>query len=114
MALLMSKTLYNTPLPAIIEMKKTKSTEALLNTVLTHFQEDFTTRDEGSKKRIRFLFLQELNQDKQNKFISLFIHLFRPSSVDYIHFNLPEKLNFLYPFLRPVRLLKKYLFQGKM
>jgi len=114
LALLMSQTLYSTPLPSLLDAKITPKTVTLLKKSLKYFSEDFTTLEEGTKKRLRLLFLQDLNSDKQNKFIALFIYLFKPTSVDYIYYNLQEKLNFLYPFLRPLRLLKKYLFQGKI
>jgi len=114
LALQMSKTLYNTPLPTLIDTKMTPRTELLLKKSLQYFTNDFTTLDEGSKKRLRLLFLQELNGDKQNRFLALFIYLFKPSSVDYIYYDFPKDLTFLYPFLRPIRLFKKYLLREKI
>jgi len=114
LALQMSKALYSTPLPPLVEAKTTPKTIKLLEKSLKYFSEDFTTLEEGTKKRLRLLFLQELNSDKQNKFLALFIYLFKPTSVDYIYYNLQKNLNFLYPLLRPIRLLKKYLFKGKI
>ncbi len=109
LGLLMSQKFYNTPLPTALVKQKTATTERLLREGLNYFAEDFTTLDEPTKKRIRFLFLQEMNHDKHNKYLSLFISTFKPSSVDYIHYQLPSQLNFLYPVLRPPRLLYKYL-----
>ena len=109
LALLVAHNLYDTPLPRSFFSFITPTTETLLAQALNYFKEDFTTLDEPTKKRIRFIFLQELNQNKQNKFVALFISLFKPSSVDYIYFQLPTYLDFLYPILRPVRLLYKYV-----
>ena len=114
LALQMSKTLYATPLPPLIEEKTSSRTKLLLKKSLKYFADDFTALEEGAKKRLRLLFLQELNNDKQNRFLALFIYVFKPTSVDYIHYKLQVKLNFLYPILRPVRLLKRYLFRGKI
>ena len=114
LALQMSRTLYNTPVPLLVDMKMTPRTQLLLKKSLQHFTDDFTTLDEGRKKRLRLLFVQELNGDKQNRFLALFIYLFKPSSVDYIYYDLPKDLIFIYPILRPVRLLKKYLLRGKV
>ena len=108
LALLMSQRLYDTPISAAVTDKTTPHTDALLDEALQYFKDDFTTLDEPTKKRIRFLFLQKLNNDKQNRFASLFMAVFKPSSVDYIHYQLPKSLNFLYPVLRPPRLIYKY------
>ena len=113
-ALQMSRTLYNTPLPDFINTKMTPRTDILIQKSLQYFTDDFTMLDEGNKKRLRLLFLQELNSDKQNRYLALFIYIFKPSSVDYIHYNLPKRLNFLYPLLRPIRLFRKYLLKGKI
>ena len=108
LALLMSKELYHTPLPDQITERRSPHIEKLLHTVLHYFGEDFTTLAEPQKKKIRYLFLQQLNHTKQNRLLALFLATFKPSSVDYIYYQLPEKLNFLYPLLRGPRLLYKY------
>lgn len=108
LGLLITKSLYNTPLPPLIDEKVTPTTQQLLQSALKHFRDDFTTLDEPTKKRIRFLFLQQLNQDRQNRYLALIISTFKPSSVDYIYYQLPPSLNFLYYFLRPLRLFYKY------
>ena len=109
LGLLMSHQLYKTPLPSTMMQKTSPITKRLLTQALHYFKTDFTTLLEPEKKRIRFLFLQELHQEQHNKFLALFMATFKPSSVDYIHFHLPQKLNFLYPLLRPPRLLYKYV-----
>ena len=114
LALLVSQSLYETPLPKSIKEKKTPQLNALLDEALQYFKDDFTTLDEPQKKRIRFLFLQKLNSTKQNYFVALFIAAFKPTSVDYIHYQLPERLNFIYPLLRPLRLLYKYVFKRSL
>ncbi len=108
LALLMSKELYHTPLPDQITERRSPHIEKLLHTVLHYFGGDFTTLAEPQKKKIRYLFLQQLNHTKQNRLLALFLATFKPSSVDYIYYQLPEKLNFLYPLLRGPRLLYKY------
>jgi len=108
LALLMAKTLYNTPLPKRISEHSSPELEQLLQESLKLFAEDFTCLEESHKKKVRYLFLQKLNNSKQNRFLAIFIALFKPSSVDYIYYQLPERLNLLYPLLRPPRLLYKY------
>ena len=109
LGLLMSQCLYSTPLPDSIVDRAKPTTEFLLRTALDFFVQDFNTLNEPVKKRERFLFLNSLNQNKQNRIIALIKSAFTPSSVDYIHYNLPSRYNFLYPLLRPPRLFYKYL-----
>ncbi len=105
----MANKLYNTPLPDVILKQITPTIEKLLQESLRYFSEDFTTLDEPTKKRIRFLFLNQLNQEKQNRLATLIVSAFKPSSVDYIHYQLPSQFDFLYPLLRPPRLFYKYV-----
>lgn len=113
LGLLISHQLYETPLPSTLIQKATPTTQKLLKQVQHYFKTDFTTLPEPEKKRIRFLFLQTLHQEQHNRYLALFISAFKPSSVDYIHYQLPSKLNFLYPLLRPPRLLYKYAIKKK-
>ena len=109
LGLLMSHELYETPLPSALMKKATPTTKKLLKQALHYFQTDFTALLEPEKKRIRFLFLQTLHQEQHNRYLALLTSAFKPSSVDYIYYQLPSKLNFLYPLLRPPRLLYKYV-----
>ena len=109
LALLMAQRLYSTPLPPEASSWKSSRSDKLLQKSLHYFREDFTLKEEPIKKRLRFLFLQELNQEKQHPMLSILLSFFRPSSVDYIYYQLPEQLNFLYPLLRPPRLIYKYI-----
>jgi len=113
LGIFLSHTLFETRIPQEIETFKTKHIETLLQTVLDYYDKGFVYWDESDKKRARFLFLSQLFQNKESKSIWLFKSLFKTTPVDVITFNLPNNLAFLYPVLRPFRLLYKHLFTKK-
>jgi len=109
----LSHHLFKTPLSDTFKTYHTPHIEELMQKVLHYYNEGFVYWDEYDKKQARFLFLADLFQDKQSKKSQLFTALFKTTPVDVITFNLPDNLAFLYPFLRPFRLVYKHLFTKK-
>ena len=113
LGIFLSHTLFKTELPESFFRHKSEHIEVLLNKALAYYQKGFVHWDESDKKRARFLFLSELFQNTEPKTLWLFKSLVKATPVDVIAFNLPDKLAFLYPLLRPFRLLYKHLFTKK-
>ena len=113
LGIFLSHTLFDTPIPKAFETHRTAHIQTLIDTTLSYYDQGFVFWDESDKKQARFLFLSELFQNKESKMIWLFKSLFKTTPVDVITFNFPNKLAFLYPILRPFRLLYKHLFTKK-
>jgi len=109
----LSHLLFKTPIPKEFESYKTAHIQSLIDSTVNYYGQGFVHWDESDKKRARFLFLSDLFQNKESKSIWLFKSLFKTTPVDVITFNLPDSLAFLYPVLRPFRLLYKHLFTKK-
>ena len=109
----LSHHLFKTPLSDTFKTYCTAQIEDLIQKVLHYYNEGFVYWDEYDKKQARFLFLTALFQDKQSKQFQLFTALFKTTPVDIITFNLPDNLAFIYPLMRPFRLLYKHLFTKK-
>ena len=113
LGIFLSHTLFKTNLPESFFRHKNEHIQTLLNKTLAYYKEGFVHWDESDKKRARFLFLSELFQNNEPKILWLFKSLFKTTPVDVITFNLPNRLDFFYPLLRPFRLLYKHLFTKK-
>ena len=113
LGLFLSQELFRTPLPTRLQNYKTTHIQNLIDKTLQYYQKEFVYWDEYDKKQARFLFLTELFQDKKSKQFQLFTSLFKTTPVDVITFNLPDNLAFIYPLLRPFRLIYKHLFTKK-
>ena len=104
--------LFRTPLPHTLLELYSEETERLVGKTIDYYNERFLFWKEEEKKYARFLFLADLHRSHYSKAISFLVSLFRPTAVDVIEFGLPDRWDFLYPILRPYRLLGKYLFGG--
>ncbi len=112
LGIFLSQRLFDTPLPKELQNYRSPQTDLLIEKTMHYYQEGFVFWEESAKKYARFLFLADLHQKKVSKYLSLFNSLFKPTPVDVITFNLSDKWDFLYPLLRPFRLLFKYLFRA--
>jgi len=113
LGIFLSHSLFKTPIPEALKAYKTAHIQKLIDGTKSYYDQDFVYWDESDKKRARFLFLAKLFQHKEAKALWLFKSLFKTTPVDVITFNLPDTLAFLYPLLRPFRLIYKHLFAKK-
>lgn len=111
LGLSLAHTLFGTPLPEAFRKRISPHVMKLQERVLNYYEEGFVHFDESKKKRLRFLFLADLFNDRTPKAVMLLRSLFRTTPVDVITFNLPDALDFLYPLMRPFRLTCKHLFK---
>jgi len=100
--------LFGTPIPQSLQRYRSERVDQLIESVLHYCKEEFIFWDEAAKKRARFLFLAQLHQEKESPLFSHFKSLFKPTAVDVITFSLSDRIDFLYPLLRPFRLFYKY------
>ena len=108
LGLFLSQKLFETPLPRILERDRTPHVDYLVEKTLEYYRERLLFRDESSKKRARFLFLADLHQKRRSPYLSLLLALFKPAAADVIALQLPDRWDFLYPLIRPFRLILKY------
>lgn len=113
LGIFLSQELFKTKLSKGFENYKTAHIEILLKKILAYYDKGFVHWDESEKKRARFLFIADLFGNKESKVFWLFKSLFKTTPVDVITFNLPNTFSFLYPLLRPFRLLYKFIFIKK-
>jgi hypothetical protein len=111
LGIFLSHKLFDTPLPDTMEQYRTAHVDRLVEKTIHSYREGFIFQDEADKKYARFLFLAELHQSRRSRLFSLFVSLFKPTAVDVITLQLPNRWDFLYPLLRPFRLLSKYASQ---
>jgi hypothetical protein len=107
LSLSLAQTLLGLKLPSDIarHITKDKHVEHLQKTCLKlHY-----TKTQSSKKSIRsFQFLLRLRERKSDKIRFVIYALFLPKFNDFQTLNLSKHFTFLYPILRPLRLMLKY------
>lgn len=110
LGIFMSHALFGTHIPRSLQPHRTEHIQNLIDKTLMYYEKGFVHWNESEKKRARFLFLSDLFQNKESKILWLIKSLFKTTPVDVITFNLPDAWAFLYPVMRPFRLLYKHLF----
>ncbi len=113
LGIFLTQTLFGTEIPEHFTAYRTAHIQTLIDKTLNYYGQGFVYWDESDKKRARFLFLSALSQHRESQVLWLFKSLFQTTPVDVITFNLPDRLSFLYPLLRPFRLLYKHIFTKK-
>ncbi len=109
LGLSLAQTLFHTPLPQNIQSHINADTIVQLQTlILSRISKEKEARSVFKKNREVFFYQSKLFDTKSDKirfYISVFLKI---STTDCQTFLLPEKLNFLYIFLKPLRLLWSY------
>ena len=109
LGLALSQTLFHTPLPRSMHQEcEDEDTESLLQFIIERISSTKSTRSDFKKNYDTFRFQSKLFDSKKQVIFFQLSTFFKTSTTDCHTFNLPNRLKFLYIFLRPVRLLTQY------
>jgi len=107
-SLSLAQKLLNLPLPKKIEKKileDTKVVSLVTHIIALHFLHH--KKEEKSYSTFKLLYL--MRENPRDKFRFIWYALFTAKFDDFKFIQLPNYLNFLYPLVRPIRLIIKYL-----
>jgi hypothetical protein len=108
LSLSLCQKLFNLPFPSFIHEKIDKDSQTnILHQEIISLQ--FNSKEQQITGFKKLVFLYNIRERPKDKFLFLWHASFATKHDDFIFIKLPTYLTFLYPLIRPLRLLVKYL-----